>query len=290
MHGRRPRLEQAGCSIPTLRMRRPHPFDRGKRALTGGNALNVSRHISWFLSVSRTRRARSTIPPHPQRRAIHYPARPPSIPPRTVNPTDTSRATGHDSLRRRHSAVRTNIERWNRCHWQPSILPERGIHFGTVAPPDVGQRPTFGPESPLLWESSTLTVARSARRPTAVPKWIPLLPDMRYLFGELRPLASSTIGEPVRSGRVGAHVRSQRCDWSRQASGTRLRHGSSLCCATRRGGSQCRAGRGRYGWHSRATSRKLWMPRPNSSPSVLNSATLLIPSFGSCARNEVNPS
>ncbi len=56
--------------------------------------------------------------------------------------------------------------------------PERGIHFGTVAPPDVSQRPTFAPESSLLWESSTLTVAQSARRPTAVPKRIPLLPDM----------------------------------------------------------------------------------------------------------------
>ena len=49
-----------------------------------------------------------------------------------------------------------------------------GIHFGTVAPPNVGQRPTFDPESSLLWESTTLMVARSACRPTAVPKWIRL--------------------------------------------------------------------------------------------------------------------
>jgi len=57
-------------------------------------------------------------------------------------------------------------------------MPEGGIHFGTVAPPDVGQRPTFAPESSLLWELSTLTVAQSACHPTAVPKWIPLMPDM----------------------------------------------------------------------------------------------------------------
>jgi len=56
-------------------------------------------------------------------------------------------------------------------------LQEWGIRFGTVAPTDVGQRPTFGPESSVLWESSTLTVSRNARRPTAVPKWIPLLQD-----------------------------------------------------------------------------------------------------------------
>jgi len=60
----------------------------------------------------------------------------------------------------------------------PPILPERGIHFSTVTPPNMGQRPTFGPESSLLWESSAPTVAQSACRPTAVPKWIPLLPDM----------------------------------------------------------------------------------------------------------------
>ena len=61
---------------------------------------------------------------------------------------------------------------------RPPICAERGIHFGTVTPPNVGQRPTFAPESSLLWESSTLTVAWSALRPTTVPKWIPLLPDM----------------------------------------------------------------------------------------------------------------
>ena len=59
-----------------------------------------------------------------------------------------------------------------------SICAERGIHFGTVVPPNVGQRPTLGPESSLLWESATLTVDRSACRPTAVPKWIRLCADM----------------------------------------------------------------------------------------------------------------
>ncbi len=88
-----PRLGQLGGPIPTLRMQRPHPSDRAKHALTGGNALNVSHHSVWFLSVSRTRRARSPIPPHPQRRPIRCPARPSGIPTRIVNPTDTSRAT-----------------------------------------------------------------------------------------------------------------------------------------------------------------------------------------------------
>jgi len=61
---------------------------------------------------------------------------------------------------------------------RPFIVPERRIHFGTVTPPNVDQHPTFDPESSLLWESSALAVAQSARRPTAVPKWIPLVPDM----------------------------------------------------------------------------------------------------------------
>jgi hypothetical protein len=58
------------------------------------------------------------------------------------------------------------------------MLPVRGIHFGTVTSPNVGQRPTFAPESSLLWESITLTVAQNTCRATAVPKWVPLLPDM----------------------------------------------------------------------------------------------------------------
>jgi hypothetical protein len=62
------------------------------------------------------------------------------------------------------------------------ISGKRGIHFGTVAPPNMGQRPTFDPESSILWESSTLTVAQSARPPTTVPKWIPLLLDMGGLL------------------------------------------------------------------------------------------------------------
>ncbi len=56
-------------------------------------------------------------------------------------------------------------------------MPERGIHFDTVTSPNVGQSTTFAPESSLLWESSTLTVAWSALRPTSVLKWIPQ-PDM----------------------------------------------------------------------------------------------------------------
>ena len=47
----------------------------------------------------------------------------------------------------------------------PPILPKRGIHFGTVAALNVGQCPTFGPESPLLWESSTLTVTQGRSVP-----------------------------------------------------------------------------------------------------------------------------
>ena len=62
--------------------------------------------------------------------------------------------------------------------FDPSILRERGIHFGTVTPPDVGQRPTFDPELSILWDLTTLTAAHSACCPTAVPKWIPPLPDV----------------------------------------------------------------------------------------------------------------
>jgi hypothetical protein len=62
---------------------------------------------------------------------------------------------------------------------RPTITAQRGIHFGTVTTPNVGQRPTVGLESSLLWETSMLTVAQSTFRPTAVPKWIPLTAHMR---------------------------------------------------------------------------------------------------------------
>jgi len=58
--------------------------------------------------------------------------------------------------------VPTHNGTYARLNW-PNILPERGIHFGTVTPPKVGQRPTFGLESSLLWETSMLTVAQSTR-------------------------------------------------------------------------------------------------------------------------------
>ncbi len=41
-----------------------------KHALTRGNVLNASHRFASFPSVSRTRRARSAVPPHPQRRSI----------------------------------------------------------------------------------------------------------------------------------------------------------------------------------------------------------------------------
>ena len=65
------------------------------------------------------------------------------------------------------------------------ITGKRGIHFGTVAALNVGQCPTFGPESPLLWESSTLTVTQGAQCPTAVPKWIARTGNMRSLIHSL---------------------------------------------------------------------------------------------------------
>jgi hypothetical protein len=40
-----------------------------------------------------------------------------------------------------------------------------GIHFGTVTPPNVGQRPTPNPESSFLWESIPLKVAQSSSEP-----------------------------------------------------------------------------------------------------------------------------
>ena len=42
------------------------------------------------------------------------------------------------------------------------------MSFSTVAGPNLGQRPTFDPESSLLWELSPLKVAQGGRRPTAV--------------------------------------------------------------------------------------------------------------------------
>lgn len=59
-----------------------------------------------------------------------------------------------------------------------NITSEGGIHFGAVAGLHVGQRPTFRPELSFLRDSSTPTVAPRARRPTAVPKWIPLTSEM----------------------------------------------------------------------------------------------------------------
>jgi hypothetical protein len=54
----------------------------------------------------------------------------------------------------------------------PSLLPatimdngRNPAHFGAVTARNVYQRPTFDPESSLLWESTTLTVAQSACRP-----------------------------------------------------------------------------------------------------------------------------
>ena len=58
------------------------------------------------------------------------------------------------------------------------ICFERGIHFGTVTAQFVGQRATSDPGSSLLWDSSALTVAQNACRPTAVPKWIRLTGNM----------------------------------------------------------------------------------------------------------------
>ena len=69
---------------------------------------------------------------------------------------------------------------------------KRGIHFGTVTSPNVGQRPNFAPESSLLWESSTLTVAWSALRPTTVPKWIPLSAHMGGVAGRSRAAGALT--------------------------------------------------------------------------------------------------
>ncbi len=79
-----------------------------------------------------------------------------------------------------------------------NIYGKRGIHFGTVTPPNVGQRPTFEPESSLLWESSALAVAQSARRPTAVLKWIRLYGNMFGWSYHLDGPAASGFG-PSRS-------------------------------------------------------------------------------------------
>ncbi len=60
----------------------------------------------------------------------------------------------------------------------PPITGKRGIHFGTVAPPNMGQHPTFDPESSILWDLGMLTVVPGAWRPATVPKWIPLSGNM----------------------------------------------------------------------------------------------------------------
>ncbi len=82
----------------------------------------------------------------------------------------------------------------------PVVIPERGIHFGTVAPPNMGQRPTFDPESSILWDLGMLALALGAWRPTTVPKWIPLIPDWLAwridrlrLIRLLRPTISSNV-------------------------------------------------------------------------------------------------
>jgi hypothetical protein len=45
------------------------------------------------------------------------------------------------------------------------ITALRAMSFSTVAGPNLGQRPTFDPESSLLWELSVLKVAQGGRRP-----------------------------------------------------------------------------------------------------------------------------
>ena len=72
------------------------------------------------------------------------------------------------------------------CADQARICAERGIHFGAVTPPNMGQRSTFDPESSLLRESTTLTPAERACRPTAAPKWIPPCADMGALIPSRR--------------------------------------------------------------------------------------------------------
>jgi hypothetical protein len=61
---------------------------------------------------------------------------------------------------------------------QPSILPERRIHFGTV----VGRKPLWATVSVLVSHRSDDSGPKVGRWPTfggfTVPKWIPLLPDM----------------------------------------------------------------------------------------------------------------
>ncbi len=84
--------------------------------------------------------------------------------------------------------------------FDPSISAQRGIHFGTVTPPNVGQRPTSAPGSSLLWDSTTLTVAQSACRPTTAPKWILLTPDTR--FGSIGPHLMEPIRRVVRPSYV----------------------------------------------------------------------------------------
>ena len=144
-----------------------------------------------------------------------------------VDALQKAQESAADSEIRRASSLPTRAKReWHRLvrlaqaadrsrQRYPPISAQGGIHFGTVAPPDVGQRPTFGPESPLLWESSMLTVARSARRPTAVPKWIPLSAHMgcpaghtecRIWAGWLgRPL-TATLDESETWGSIDPHA------------------------------------------------------------------------------------
>jgi len=49
---------------------------------------------------------------------------------------------------------------WAELNREPPITGKRGIHFGTVAPPNMGQHPTFDPESSILGGSSCLLTQR----------------------------------------------------------------------------------------------------------------------------------
>lgn len=47
----------------------PIALTRSKHTLTAEDVLSASHRFAWFPSVSRTRRARSAVPPHPRRRS-----------------------------------------------------------------------------------------------------------------------------------------------------------------------------------------------------------------------------
>ncbi len=84
------------------------------------------------------------------------------------------------------------------------ISAVRGIRFGTVASPNVGQRTTFDPDWSLLWESSTLKVIQSSCRPTAVPKWVSLCAVMRSdSYGRHREQFKNAVSPPEQNERLG---------------------------------------------------------------------------------------